>query len=61
MRFILLAMLALVGAVMASPQSGGKENTKIPTGSACKQDGSMGYCESDFCLQTPSEATGVCK
>ncbi|KAJ5279406.1 hypothetical protein N7478_004778 [Penicillium angulare] len=58
MRFILLAVFAFVCAVMAAPDS---KATKVPNGSACKQDGSMGNCESNFCLQTPTEVTGRIK
>ncbi|KAJ6102541.1 hypothetical protein N7486_004968 [Penicillium sp. IBT 16267x] len=59
MRFILLALFAMVGAVMANDMV--TVATKLATGAACKKDGSMGICTSNFCLQTPDEATGVCQ
>ncbi|KAJ5897863.1 hypothetical protein N7504_008151 [Penicillium tannophilum] len=59
MRFILLALFAMVAAVMADNMV--TVATKLANGAACKQDGSMGVCTSNFCLQTPDEATGVCQ
>ncbi|OGM39205.1 hypothetical protein ABOM_012120 [Aspergillus bombycis] len=56
MRFTILAALAFVGAALATPQA-----AKIPAGQPCKQDGSMGICESGLCVQTPSQAQGVCQ
>ncbi|KAB8260227.1 hypothetical protein BDV32DRAFT_123362 [Aspergillus pseudonomiae] len=56
MRFSVLTALALVGAALATPQA-----AKIPSGQPCKQDGSMGVCDSGLCVQTPSQAQGVCK
>nr|CAH7755798.1 unnamed protein product [Callosobruchus chinensis] len=33
----------------------------LPNGSTCDWHGSMGNCCSGFCLQQPSESTGVCQ
>ncbi|KAJ5945844.1 hypothetical protein N7454_002683 [Penicillium verhagenii] len=58
MRFIILAIFAMVSAVMADGMV--TVTAKLANGAACKQDGSIGICTSNFCLQTPDEATGVC-
>ncbi|OJJ65778.1 hypothetical protein ASPBRDRAFT_201559 [Aspergillus brasiliensis CBS 101740] len=51
MRFSVI-IVTLIGAACAA---------KLPSGAPCKQDGSMGVCESNLCVQTPSQAQGVCK
>ncbi|KAB8229159.1 hypothetical protein ETB97_010358 [Aspergillus alliaceus] len=55
MRFIFIAALALVGSAFASPQA------KLPAGQPCKQDGSLGVCDSGLCVQLPGQPQGVCK
>ncbi|KAJ5173806.1 uncharacterized protein N7500_001737 [Penicillium coprophilum] len=42
MRFTILTAFALVGLSMAN---------SIPSGGQCKQDGSLGNCESKLCVQ----------
>ncbi|KAJ5939198.1 hypothetical protein N7466_002332 [Penicillium verhagenii] len=60
MRFIILAVFAMISAVMADGMVTVTTKFKLANGAACKQDGSIGICTSNFCLQTPDEATGVC-
>ncbi|RAH61712.1 hypothetical protein BO85DRAFT_483737 [Aspergillus piperis CBS 112811] len=52
MRFSAITIITLIGTAFAA---------KLPSGAPCKQDGSMGVCESNLCVQTPSQAQGVCK
>ncbi|KAJ5201297.1 hypothetical protein PENPOL_c016G03781 [Penicillium polonicum] len=52
MRFTILTALAFVGLSMAG---------SIPSGGKCKQDGSLGNCESKLCVQLASEPFGKCK
>ncbi|GLA01279.1 hypothetical protein AnigIFM60653_011528 [Aspergillus niger] len=52
MRFSAITFVALVGAACAA---------KLPSGAPCKSDGSLGVCESNLCVQTPSQAQGVCQ
>ncbi|KAJ5654048.1 hypothetical protein N7490_001051 [Penicillium lividum] len=49
MRFMLLAIVAMVSAVMADNEAS-PATSKLATGAACKKDGSMGVCTSSFCL-----------
>ncbi|OQE19351.1 hypothetical protein PENFLA_c019G05558 [Penicillium flavigenum] len=52
MRFTILTALAFVGLSMA---------TSIPSGGKCKQDGSLGNCESNLCVQLADQPYGKCK
>ncbi|KAL2830843.1 hypothetical protein BDW59DRAFT_140878 [Aspergillus cavernicola] len=52
MRFLVI-ITALIGAACAQ--------AKLAPGAPCKQDGSIGICSSGLCVQTPSQAQGVCK
>ncbi|OAT07334.1 hypothetical protein BDBG_03406 [Blastomyces gilchristii SLH14081] len=54
MKFTLLATLALIGTTISA-------QTLLPNGKDCKEDGSMGICESGYCEQLPKEKTGTCK
>ncbi|KAJ5746093.1 hypothetical protein N7520_011275 [Penicillium odoratum] len=49
MRFVLLAIIAMGRAVMADNEAS-PAPSKLATGAACKKDGSMGVCTSNFCL-----------
>ncbi|ODM17055.1 hypothetical protein SI65_07454 [Aspergillus cristatus] len=53
MRFSLISAVFLVGTAFAQ--------AKLPAKAPCKQDGSMGICESGLCVQTSPEAAGSCK
>ncbi|KAJ5375527.1 hypothetical protein N7517_007533 [Penicillium concentricum] len=52
MRFTILTAFALVGLSMAN---------SIPSGGQCKQDGSLGNCESKLCVQLADKPFGKCK
>ncbi|KAJ5972835.1 uncharacterized protein N7479_002753 [Penicillium vulpinum] len=51
MRFSILTTLAFIGLSVAA----------IPSGGKCKQDGSLGNCESKLCVQLADEPFGKCK
>ncbi|KAF7119247.1 hypothetical protein CNMCM5793_008995 [Aspergillus hiratsukae] len=50
MRFTFLAALALLGTALAAPTAPTTSTGTIPAGQPCTKDGSMGVCESGFCL-----------
>ncbi|PKY01611.1 hypothetical protein P168DRAFT_321190 [Aspergillus campestris IBT 28561] len=61
MKLSFLAAITLVGAAIASPVAGGKEQKPaIKEGQPCKQDGSMGNCETNYC-EAKGDAEGTCK
>ncbi|VEN35374.1 unnamed protein product [Callosobruchus maculatus] len=51
--FVVVIMAVLAGIAQAQDC--------LPNGSTCEWQGSMGNCCSGFCLQQPSESTGVCQ
>ncbi|OJJ79806.1 uncharacterized protein ASPGLDRAFT_52348 [Aspergillus glaucus CBS 516.65] len=53
MRFSLISTVFLIGTAFAQ--------AKLPANAPCKQDGSLGTCESGLCVQTSDEAQGSCK
>ncbi|EAW11436.1 uncharacterized protein ACLA_091340 [Aspergillus clavatus NRRL 1] len=61
MRFSFLAALALVGTALAAPAGPNRSAATIPIGQTCNKDGSMGICESGYCLQDEKAATGTCQ
>ncbi|KAJ5519207.1 hypothetical protein N7453_001629 [Penicillium expansum] len=52
MRFAIFTALAFAGLSMAA---------SIPSGGQCKQDGSLGNCESQLCVQLANQPFGKCK
>ncbi|KAL2374292.1 hypothetical protein RJZ57_001227 [Blastomyces gilchristii] len=61
MKFTLLATLALIGTTISAQTLRELTSFKLPNGKDCKEDGSMGICESGYCEQLPKEKTGTCK
>ncbi|CAP86569.1 Pc20g12400 [Penicillium rubens Wisconsin 54-1255] len=54
MRFTILTALAFVGLSMATSVSTLSHlSYPIPSGGKCKQDGSLGNCESNLCVVWP--------
>ncbi|EYE91872.1 uncharacterized protein EURHEDRAFT_389089 [Aspergillus ruber CBS 135680] len=53
MRFSLISTVFLIGTAFAQ--------AKLPSKAPCKQDGSLGVCESGLCVQTPGDAQGSCE
>ncbi|OJJ95431.1 hypothetical protein ASPACDRAFT_47783 [Aspergillus aculeatus ATCC 16872] len=69
LTLLLLTLLTLLGATVASPTIAAMEKEKplaarvniLPNGATCNKDGSMGLCQSNFCMQNEGAATGVCR
>ncbi|KAF4257731.1 hypothetical protein KXX33_004726 [Aspergillus fumigatus] len=50
MRFTFFAALALLGTAFAAPTAPTTSTATIPAGQTCKKDGSMGVCQSGYCM-----------
>ncbi|PWY79703.1 hypothetical protein BO70DRAFT_397181 [Aspergillus heteromorphus CBS 117.55] len=66
MKFSILAVLALLNVAIATPvlnANAPRDTTPatLAAGATCNKDGSMGNCQSGFCLQDVNAATGVCQ
>ncbi|RAH80587.1 hypothetical protein BO86DRAFT_410728 [Aspergillus japonicus CBS 114.51] len=66
--FVTLSLLALLGTAAASPTTAGAKEKPLaarvnilPNGATCNKDGSLGVCQSNFCMQNEGAATGVCR
>ncbi|GFF57220.1 hypothetical protein IFM46972_10731 [Aspergillus udagawae] len=61
MRFTVLAALAILGTALAAPTALTTSTATIPAGQPCTKNGSMGVCQSGYCLQDEKASSGVCK